>query len=1092
MRSFFLSFFLGSVALLTPIQILHAVEITSMSGGGETLYAENTLTPKTLSDLIITGDFGTGNVVSIGFRGASVADLRFVTSGVIVTPDGNTTADTTTYPNDTTITFNASGNGSITVSNIVIYINAGNNANDTENLKITLESVNYFAQDITINTDPIILSISGGGNNTVYDTTPIDQTDLIISGHFKTGNTIGITFNGNSSNSDNLKFKSSGVSANDGTDDLPITYTDTILSFTPSGSNTITISGIGIYLSDYNEDIDTETLKITLDNTDYQGDSFGVGAPPLSISGGGGITIPTTAIDPLTASALNDLVISGNFGTNENIVISFESATAATLNFKQYNINIQNSGTTTSNLSTTATSISFDASGQGDITLSDIGVFIIDENNANDRERLKITIDNVDSYGDYFSIIGLPVYSGGTFSGAAGASGTFIIGDTITYDAPAPNNGETFTIDLSSIGLPETAQAGTAYEVVDGTTDTTSTTFTVTVSDNAGNTSTFNSSSIAIDNQAPEIDISNTTFLSLPTSDTVGNIGDSLTFTPSIITDTNGDDLTYSIDFSDIGGGTTTFTDQTGDQSISIISGSIDTETYTKTITFKDDAGNIVTTDTNALNIDNQAPILSNTDIISINNGESPATIGDQITLTLPSDTSGDAITLTTDLSSIGGTEAIYTDITENQTITVTAGSLNNVAFSANFTVTDETGNSTTANSDAITIDNQPASFDLSCGGTFTVIDNDPSPNNIADYAYGGADSVNFMEPDNSLPGCDFLTYSIDLSDISGDSAHNFVNEAADGDIINIPVVEGDLDSNNLTFVLRIKDLSGNEEVYASGELNIDNDIFKTEQGTINIDIPAPTLPSIGGYYRDTHMPISIVTVEIDITQIMAFIEDATESISLSQTSTYQWSGDLYITPGSLSEEIRSVVMQITDDAGNTFQYTDSTELIITNVYINFGESGGGVVNLHRNDRQITGREVVSQQNKKTIKQHQEEQILKKSAPEIFDAPHSKNQIENGPSFISPLEAELLEKKALFQKQKRVPKALENKIKNIIATQIKTDTWSSFEDNQGGFRLQNSLKNLSKKIIKNTKSSPKTLRKTDLATTGKYGKIRFK
>lgn len=1090
MRSLFLSFLLG-IILLIPLPIIHAVEINTMIGGSETLYTENTLSdPKTLSDLVITGDFGIGDVVSIGFRETSAADLRFVTSGVMVNPDGDTAADTIAYPSDTTITFNASGNGSITVSNIAIYINAENSANDTENLKITLDSVNYFAEDITINTDPIILSISGGGNNTVYDTPPIDQADLIISGHFKTGNMIEIEFNGDSSNSGNLRFRTSGASASDGTDNLPITYTDTKLSLIPSGSNTITISGIGIYLSDYNGDIDTEKLKITFDNSDYQSDSFGVGAPPLSVSGGGEITIPTTAIDPLTSSTLNDLVISGNFGANENIVISFEGATAATLNFKQYDINIQNNGTTISNLSTTATSISFDASGQGDVTLSNIGIFIINENNANDRERLKITIDSIDNYSDYFSIIGLPSYSGGSFSGASGADGTFIIGDTLTYIAPTPNNNETFTIDLSSIGLSSTAQVETGYEIIAGTTDDT-TSFAVIVSDNAGNSSTFTSPAITIDNQAPVLDLSTTTFLTFLIDDPTGNIGDEITFSPSTVTDVNGDTLTYSVDFSDIGGGTTTYVDRTGGQTITIISGTIDTETYTKTIIFKDDAGNTVVTDTNAISIDNQPPVISNTDILTISGGISPATLGDTVNLAIPSDTTGDDVTLSIDLSDIGGEGATYTNITENQQITVTEGNYNDAAFSISFTVIDEDGNTTSANTDSIQIDNQPARFNTSCGGTFVIVDNDPSANNIADLSYGDIDTVLFTEPDSSISGCEFSTYSINLSDISGDDAHDITNAVADGETMAIPVNAGNLDSNSLSFVLRIKDASGNQSTFSSGSLNIDNDLFKNEEGTIEIDIPAPTLPSIGGYYRDTHIPISITTVETDITQIIAFIENATENVTLSQTSAYEWDGDLYIIPGDLVEEKRSIVIQITDDAGNTFQYTDSTELIITNEHVNFGKSEGGVANLHRSDRRVSRREVVSQQNEKAIKQYKEEQTLKKSAPEIFEALAPKKQIKHGPSFISPLEERLLEKKELFQRQKRVPKTLENKIKNIIATQIKTNTWSTFEDKNGGFRLQNSLKNLSRKMKKNTNRSLKTLRKTDLAITGQYGKIRF-
>ena len=970
------------------------MEITNLSGGGESLYTENTITtPKTLTDLSITGTFGTNETVSISFRGTTEAEIKFITNGVLLSPDTETTAHTLNYPNDTTITFLASGTGTINISNIALYITNENNANDIDKLKVTLNNINYFGEDININTHPIILENSGGGSHTVHNSSPVEQSDLRLNGHFKTGNTLQITFNGDSTNSEALKFRTSGITANDGTTNLPITYTNNIISFIPTGSTTLTVSGIGIYLDSHDGTIDTEKLKITLNEETYFGDDFNIGTPPLTISGGGGGPISNTAIDPLTATPLNTLQIDGEF-FEETVFITFEGNETPTpsLHFKQTDITITSETVTIANLNITETSIDFKANGKGTITLSNLEAFVSDPCVIeNGQKRLIVTVNTTAKYGDYFSVITPPpLYPdlSGSFSGATGPNGIFRAKDKITYTPPT-NKGETFLIDLTSLGLSSTSSANTAYIIPEGLVDNTATSFLVSVSDNVCNTSSFQTPSIAIDNQKP------------------------------------------------------------------------------------------ITNTTNLLNL----------------NGTSPAKPGTTINVIIPTDISNnDTITFSIDLSSIGGPEAVFTDITEAPQITVTEGIYENQNFSTTFTLTDEAGNTSTFNTDPIWIDNKMPTFDLSCGATFTVIDDDPTPNKIADFAYGNPDTVIFKEPDQTIPGCEFATYSIDLSHISNNETHKFEDAIADGEYITIPVGAGDLDAPNLTFVLRIKNTSGNQSTYTSGTLNIDNDLFDSTQTSFKYELPDPTIPTSGEYYQGTIFPIALTTVENDLEQIQISVQGASETFDLNHSNEYDWTGSLFIAPGKLVNQKKNIVLKIRDDAGNTLEYIDPQDILITNIHIPISSNTGGVPNLHNPPQKSTGRKVVREQNHQAIKKHTETLKQKTSDPPspLLEKLKRTLKINHDYYFISPLEKQLIKNKTRHANQKKKKDTLKNKLKKIISNQTKQKKWKTFEDNQGGFRLQNSLKRLKKQIKKQKPTPIRTLRKTDQATKGRYGKIRIK
>jgi len=1091
------------------------IMIVVSAGDGGPVYTDSVdgASASVLNDLVLEGNFKVDELVEISFRGDSVAEMNFRESGVSIQNTGTSTSNLT-Y-STTKISFLASGEGTMTLSGIAVFIVNENGANDTEKLKITLDNVNYFADDFSINTNPVLIEegVLGGGGVTVPPEavdvgTAVTLEDLVLPGHFKTDEWVEIAFAENATSE--LNFKDSGVSLLDsGTASTNLTYAadNKKISFQVSGSGTITVSGIAVYIVNTDGSAEIENLKITLFESDVMGDGFRINGPPVVIpetgsGAGGGITVPVEAIDPLTSVELNTLQLTGDFRPNEDIVITFAGLSVAELNFKQYDISIQNDGTDTNDLDITADSISFRATGIGTITVSGIGIFIVNENDALDREKLKTTIDGYDYFGEYFTIIDLPDYpdGSGSFTGATGTNGIFRIGDLLTYIAPTLNNEEIFTIDFSPLGLSGEANAETGYLSTEGAVDDDSLSFTVTVSDNVGNSKTFQSSAISVDNIRPEVSLDEINFLTLPEGDEVGNIDDTLAFVPPI-EDDEGNPLYFSANFTDISN--ENYINQlAAEKSIVLIDGLVDTEEYTKTIYLTDDAGNypvgLPSVETNLVSIDVQRPVLSTTDLLTVMGAETPAVVGSIVFLSMPSDTSGDAITLSADLSALGGAEAVYEDVTEIQELTVVNGALNDEAYFVTITVTDEVGNTISANTNSIQVDNAPPTFDLACGATFSVIDEGES-NEIADFLNFDSDSVNFTEPDGSLPGCDFETYTIDLSDISGDEAHNYEEILADGSVINIPVVSGPLDSETHTFVLKAYDVNGNESVFSSGELNIDNDVFDPEQTVFDIDFPEPTTAA-GEYFYGVWIPVSITTVEVDLTEVFVQIPDTADLISLENNGN-KWEGTLLIRLGELIRQNRNIEFRVIDDAGNVVLYTYPRELFITNIHVNMEQGDGGVPNLHRGGVRQLERYSVHGQNEIAIKKLKGRlKKLMKDPPEGIKRKRKMDERDTGvipgKSYFDIFKEKLLLERKRVNKQNRknkTGKQLENKFKTIMSRQIKYDNWEKIEDTQGGFRMQNTLESFKKRFTK--KESKKkfhfSLRKTEVKKGGRYGKIRF-
>jgi hypothetical protein len=386
-------------------------------------------------------------------------------------------------------------------------------------------------------------------------------------------------------------------------------------------------------------------------------------------------------------------------------------------------------------------------------------------------------------------------------------------------------------------------------------------------------------------------------------------------------------------------------------------------------------------------------------------------------------------------------------------------------------------------------VDNKPPNFDLSCGGTFTVVDQGDESNLIADFSGGGfADIVQFQAPDNTLPGCDeFDFFTIDAFALTGSGATGtFANIPADGRIISFRVGEGNLDSPNHSFPLQVTDASGNISVFSTGTFAVDNDVLDRAETNFSITIQTFSTPDQELFPGDTFLT-DIVSVESDLVAATAVVPDQTNLVDLTQTGN-RWRGQLRVEAGDLFRAFRSITFTVTDDAGNTMTVLSSNQVHITNDTRIQRGGGGGAANLHRG-RGNTGyqtqdkRAAVRDQIEKTIRSDIDYTALYPSLEESL--------IKLEKPYFSFFRQGLLKSREKVEKTTQ-PKVLENRLRARVFGMVTDPDWEKSRDNVGGFHLQNTLKNLKNRRVQREPKVLGTLRKTELANRGKRANVRYK
>jgi hypothetical protein len=632
--------------------------------------------------------------------------------------------------------------------------------------------------------------------------------------------------------------------------------------------------------------------------------------------------------------------------------------------------------------------------------------------------------------------------------------------------------------------------------------------------------------------------------------------------------DATGDISSFSADFSDIGlpsvgdgytGGETDncnkYEGKTGETKLILREhDDIDNPAYTKDLKFYDNAGNTPVAGedfirtTKPFYIDLIRPVFAvPLNLLSIiDGGVSPANIGDTIKITRPIDITGDKppsetetpesqITYSIDLTELGGTKAVFTKVGEDKTFKITAGSLNNVDFNKQLTMYDKALNTQIGTSNTIKVDNKPPEFNFNCGGAITVLNFDRSgeANDIADYSNGDPDHIQFSL-NNELEECDFAAFKANLSTINPVMEDDTIYPA-NGNLIDLPLGIGAIDSMEHSLVLTIIDAAGNEKDFASGLFKIDNELIKKDEFQL-YEEPHSSTPDEELLFKD-RITVIFRTMMDDIVSVVGFNPEVINDTNLAKNerknednqTEYFFQNDLIVKAGNLIRKFKKMKYRVKDDAGNIVDFESILDLLISNDTKKIKGGGGGTANINRQD-------VFNPRPNKNPARNKIRNTVNKSSQKVYDYLNTKyknlntNSLENKlknlrmhgfdlgreelqalreaslerrlnylhpkPSKIKPIPAGIDVQRALFLKSRQkviandgTPKFLENKLIQKLANgnSFKERNLKKNLDTDGGLRIQNSLAKLK---FNSAPKKERGLRKSYLNNRGKFGFIK--
>lgn len=838
-----------------------------------------------------------------------------------------------------------------------------------------------------------------------------------------------------------------------------------------------------------------------------------------SITGGGNVLLYEVTKDEATALSIEDLTITGDFGTAELVTLGFNSGTGD-LNFSDSGSSI-NFFTTSgdvmvSNITAAADQVSFEVTGSGSLQILGMKVFV---SNADteffEKRRLSIQMDGNTYLGEDFVVDTTRYWAYGELLGYTGGSShtIFKIGDTISYDFGEEDFSSQgiFTMDLSEISGSSSVLIADGETIVEGSFDGVTSFPILLTYDGTTIMKSFKSGAIWVDNIRPHFETGDLQLRPITSGETVAGIGVQLVFVLPV--DTSGDELTFSVDFSDVAGSIAIFEKETESKVITLLEGTLDEVAYSKEVQIWDDAGNTFSDSeplmTNEIGVDLQRPIIESLDLLSILDGGSIAQYGSFIQVKTPIDTFGDMLTFSIDLSSMGGSVANFIEVESIEDFMVELGTLENENFSADFTVYDEAGNTSTfiiSTTNTILVNNKPPEFDTSCGAVFSIIDQGDT-NGWADLSAGEADSVIFTAPNKNLSGCSELnTFSIDLSGISGDSVDNLIELDADGGSYLISVASGDFDGGSYSFPIRVFDEFGNYSDFTSGSLSIDNNVPE-ESDLIESSETfryASSDADLALYPSDViNVKVSFSTTEL--ASLTAQIEGATKEISLTETDG-EWIGDLTIDNGLFDTDLKQIFFSGIDTSENIFSFSGEQTFYITNdITDQEGGGGGSIIGRdggvereffqgERTKKEQVWKEVITKEElfQEELSLFKDDEFLNNSTPKE-EVPLEK--LIEPLSFYDKFQVKMrLSRKKIeaFIDLSENPDRMAQRIKKVSSPKISKKEWEKNEDKIGGFRLRNSLKKITKaRNQKKSKKSIVTLRKSVLSQRGKYGEIQF-
>ncbi|MGE3278680.1 MAG: beta strand repeat-containing protein [Candidatus Altimarinota bacterium] len=415
----------------------------------------------------------------------------------------------------------------------------------------------------------------------------------------------------------------------------------------------------------------------------------------------------------------------------------------------------------------------------------------------------------------------------------------------------AAADGDTETTDFTALTGEATLANGIQSGVlIAGALDNAAQTFTISVTDNAGNVSTTDTDAISVDNIAPIFAASG---LSISTD--AGVIGvaalnggaiaaDQVTVNATLIAN-DGDTITWNATPVDTGSPTIA-----NNTAVVLTAGTTDNATQTFTVSVTDNAGNVVISDTNTIDgstisVDNQAPVVTNNGTLTITTDAvtlAIAQVNDRVTQSLMTLTLNDGDSQTTDFTALTGEGALANG---SQSGVIIIGAIDNPTQTFTSTITDNGGNFITEVTDAISVDNVPPTVS---DAEITIL---PSPTPLGT---GGAyiiGSTVVVEWDNSAATGDNNAdvtsgVTVDFSGFGGgpaiaanDNGSACGDIAADGKWTACYVIfPGTIDAINVNAVVTARDDANNVTTTSdSSNLTVDNQAPVVTDANINVTI---------------------------------------------------------------------------------------------------------------------------------------------------------------------------------------------------------------------------------------------------------------
>lgn len=449
--------------------------------------------------------------------------------------------------------------------------------------------------------------------------------------------------------------------------------------------------------------------------------------------------------------------------------------------------------------------------------------------------------------------------------GWAAVNGGGVAADAVKVNATAGvPDGDTITWDAIILGGGATQANNTSFTITPGILDGAHT-FKTSITDNAGNIFVGASNAVNIDNDVP---VFATSGFTISTDNGVPGVAavnggvvaaDAVNVNATVVAP-DGDTITWNA-LAVVGGAT-----QANNTPVTVAAGAADTGNYNPTVTATDNAGNIIASNTNAIDgttisVDNIIPVVTvaGTVILTTDVGlEGVASAGDTITYASGTETIGDGAAWTVDLS------AFLLSATQAPGAVVLVPDNDDGIFTPNETVTDNAGNTQAAAPTAvqfpINIDNE---IPVLASATLTISTDNPTPGvaNIGDQVDIGA----YIETTGDM----ISVVNWDATNISGNAAavRGMPETVAGLNIVN-PVftvlVNATDDANNVTTAPGLLSTAINvdsqkptltavDEFDMDGDGRMDETVLTFSENIIDASVTAGNF-TIGGTAADTVM----------------------------------------------------------------------------------------------------------------------------------------------------------------------------------------------------------------------------------------------